>query len=65
MYRGFDEAWAGFAKNAREGMATPRALPVWTVLLAGGHLLPFALLPLLPTPPVGARGDAVARDPRR
>jgi len=52
MYRGFDEAWAGFAKNAREGMARPAALPVWTGLLAGGHLLPFALLPLLPTPPV-------------
>ena len=25
MYRGFAEAWAGFAKNAHEGMATPRA----------------------------------------
>src|SRR5699024_6247562 len=33
-------------KNAREGMATPRALPVWTVLLGGGHVLPFFLLPL-------------------
>jgi hypothetical protein len=30
----------GFAKNATEGMARPVALPVWTVLLAGGHLLP-------------------------
>jgi hypothetical protein len=45
MYRGFAEAWAGFRKNAREGMATPLGLPVWTVLLAGGHLLPWALLP--------------------
>ena len=39
MYRGFPDAWAGFAKNARDGMARPAALPVWTLLLAGGHLL--------------------------
>lgn len=52
MYGGFGEAWAGFAKNAHEGMATPTALPVWTILLLGGHVLPFALLPFAPTPPV-------------
>lgn len=45
MYAGFAEAWAGFLKNAREGMATPLGLPVWTVLLAGAHLWPWALLP--------------------
>ncbi len=45
MYRDFAEAWAGFIKNAREGMATPLGLPVWTVLLAGAHLWPWALLP--------------------
>jgi hypothetical protein len=45
MYRSFAEAWAGFSKNAREGMATPLGLPVWTVLLAGAHLWPWALLP--------------------
>lgn len=45
MYRGFTEAWNGFMKNAREGMATPIGLPVWTVLLAGAHLWPFFLLP--------------------
>lgn len=45
MYRGFGAAWAGFNKNAREGMATPLGLPVWTVLLAGAHLWPWALLP--------------------
>ncbi len=44
MYRSFDEAWAGFAKNAHEAMATPRALPVWTVLLFGGHVLPLLLV---------------------
>lgn len=45
MYRGFHEAWGGFLKNAREGMATPIGLPVWTVVLAGAHLWPFFLLP--------------------
>ena len=44
MYRGFAESWEGFVKNAREGMATPIALPIWSVLLLGGHVLPWALL---------------------
>jgi len=44
MYRGGREVWQGFAKNATEGMAKPAALPVWTVLLGGGHVLPFLLL---------------------
>ncbi len=51
MYTRFPDAWAGFAKNAHEGMATPVALPVWTLLLAGGHLLPFVLLALAPSWP--------------
>ncbi len=54
MYARFDEAWNGFAKNAHEGMATPVALPIWTVLLLGGHVLPFALLPFAPTFPIAA-----------
>ena len=37
MYTDFSQAWAGFSKNAHEGLATPRALPVWTLLLGGGH----------------------------
>lgn len=45
MYPGFRAAWGGFLKNAHEGMATPAGLPVWTLLLAGGHLLPWLLLP--------------------
>lgn len=44
MYRGARQVWDGFSKNATEGMATPAALPVWTVLLAGGHVLPWLLL---------------------
>lgn len=46
MYRDFAQSWAGFSKNAREGMATPRALPVWTLLLFGGHVLPWLVLAL-------------------
>ncbi|WP_424814306.1 glycosyltransferase [Roseococcus sp. YIM B11640] len=45
MYAGFAEAWDGFMKNAREGMATPIGLPIWTFLLAGAHLAPWFLLP--------------------
>ena len=46
MYRGFGETWRGLSKNAREGMATRAALPVWTVLLGGGLVMPFVLLPV-------------------
>jgi hypothetical protein len=45
MYDGFDESWNGFLKNAHEGMATPVQLPVWTLLLGGGHILPWLLAP--------------------
>ncbi|TCZ62902.1 glycosyltransferase [Roseicella aquatilis] len=45
MYRGFAECWSGFLKNAVEGMATPLGLPVWTAMLGGAHLWPWALLP--------------------
>ena len=44
MYEGFRATWRGFAKNAREGLAKPVALPVWTVLLGGGWVLPWLLL---------------------
>lgn len=49
MYETFSEAWRGFAKNAHEGMATPVALPIWTILLLGAHVLPFVFLALSPT----------------
>lgn len=51
MYENFGEAWAGFAKNAHEGMATPVALPIWTCLLFGGHVLPVILAIAAPTLP--------------
>lgn len=60
MYRGFAEVWAGFSKNATEGMATPAGLPVWTVLLFGGHALPWLLLALSPGWATGWAAGAAA-----
>ncbi len=44
MYGSAPALWNGFLKNATEGMAKPVALPVWTILLLGGHVLPWLLL---------------------
>lgn len=44
MYDSFEAVWHGFGKSAGEGMATPRALPIWTLLIAGGHVLPWLCL---------------------
>jgi hypothetical protein len=46
MYRGAKEVWRGLAKNAREGLAAPAMIVPATVLLAGGQILPTALLAL-------------------
>jgi hypothetical protein len=44
MYASARQVWLGLAKNATEGMAAPVAIFVFTALLAGGQLLPWALL---------------------
>jgi hypothetical protein len=44
MYRSGRELWLGLAKNACEGLAHPRGIVVWTLLLLGGQVLPFVLL---------------------
>lgn len=44
MYDGFAAVWQGFSKTPGEGMATARALPVWTVLIGMGHVMPSLLL---------------------
>ena len=41
MYDSLPSLWTGFAKNAHEGMGAPGAIGVWTILLAGGHVLPW------------------------
>ena len=49
MYQDATQVWEGLSKNATEGMATPLGLPVWTTLLAGGHVFPWLLLAFDPT----------------
>ncbi|MEM7050111.1 MAG: glycosyltransferase family 2 protein [Acidobacteriota bacterium] len=44
MYSRAGEVVMGLAKNAHEGMAGPIAIWVWTILLLGGAVLPWALL---------------------
>jgi len=44
MYEDFRSLWLGFGKSAGEGMATLGALPIWTLLIVGGHVLPTVLL---------------------
>ncbi len=48
MYANAAQVWEGLCKNATEGMAKPRALPVWTVILGGGQILPAVLMLLAP-----------------
>ncbi|MEO1237037.1 MAG: glycosyltransferase family 2 protein [Planctomycetota bacterium] len=56
MYTGAAATWRGFSKNATAGMAAPQAIGVWTVLLLGGHVLPWAGLAAAGL--VGASGAA-------
>jgi hypothetical protein len=44
MYAGAGPLVRGLLKNATEGMARPAALPVWTLLLFLGHVLPWLML---------------------
>jgi hypothetical protein len=44
MYTNARSLWEGLTKNATEGMATMTALPIWTLILAGGQILPLFLL---------------------
>lgn len=59
MYRGAAEVWAGLSKNATEGIGHPARIGPFTILLAGGQVAPFVLLPFafLATPP-GVAGIA-------
>ncbi len=52
MYADTASLIEGLLKNAAEGIARPVALPVWTVLLIGGHVMPWLLLVA-----AAARGD--------
>ena len=54
MYVNAAQVWEGLCKNATEGMAKPGALPVWTLILLGGQVLPLVLMVLAPGWPAGA-----------
>ncbi len=49
MYQRAADVWHGFAKNAHEGLGTPRLIVPATVLLFGGQVLPFILLAVAPS----------------
>jgi len=49
MYTSAAEVWEGLTKNATEGMAKPLALPIWTLILGGGAVLPLVLLQTAPS----------------
>jgi len=44
MYTRSLDVWKGLAKNATEGIGGPATIVPFTVLLAGGQILPFALV---------------------
>ncbi|MFM8984521.1 MAG: glycosyltransferase family 2 protein [Planctomycetia bacterium] len=44
MYERNGDVWRGLAKNATEGIGSPATILPFTLLLAGGQVLPFALL---------------------
>lgn len=50
MYRCAAEVWNGFAKNAHEGLASPRLIGPSTLLLLGGQVLPLVTLALASSP---------------
>jgi hypothetical protein len=60
MYRTGAETWRGLGKNATEGLAAPGVLPIMTLMMLGGQLLPFILLAALPWLPSKAAAPAVA-----
>jgi hypothetical protein len=45
MYRSNAEVWAGLGKNATEGLGHPARILPMTLLLIGGQVLPWFLLP--------------------
>ena len=44
MYRSASEVWRGLSKNATEGIATPARIAPFTLLHAGGQVLPLPIL---------------------
>lgn len=67
MYQHPSEVWHGFAKNAHEGLGSPRLIVPSTILLLGGQVLPLFLLACAKSPLVlclAALATAAALLPR-
>jgi hypothetical protein len=72
MYSTNAEVWRGLARNAHEGLGSPRLIGPATLLLLGGQILPIGLLlvvclqtPVLPLAlPLLILGTAAAFFPR-
>ena len=60
MYQRAAEVWNGFAKNAHEGLGSPRLIVPATLLLLGGQVLPLVLLVRL-SPLALARSSSAPR----
>jgi hypothetical protein len=43
MYRNANEVWSGLAKNAVEGLASPKTIVPATIMLGGGQVMPMVL----------------------
>ena len=63
MYVNAAQVWEGLSKNATEAMATPIALPIWTLILGGGQVLPIIIFgfTLNPVAGVAAASGIVTR----
>jgi hypothetical protein len=44
MYERNTDVWRGLSKNATEGIGAPATIVPFTLLLAGGQILPFAMV---------------------
>jgi hypothetical protein len=60
MYDSGPAVWRGLAKNATEGLAHPAAIGPWSMLLLGGHVLPFLGLVAAPWLPPEALNPILA-----
>jgi len=59
MYSSWTELRAGLAKNAHEGLGSPRGIVPWTLILLGGQVMPYLLLPAAWSS-IGARSASIA-----
>jgi hypothetical protein len=48
MYHTGRELWTGLAKNAHEGLGSPKNIVPWTTILIGGQVLPWLMLTVAP-----------------